>query len=156
MSKRKKVSGESYLSTTGTAMPGRQLKTACAPCRLNCSVKIGDELRQQLFDTYYAFGDLNSQRGYLGRLIDKSRPKERIRRRKQKPGEVVKERKERLPNIFYFLPINGVNVRVCGLMFRNTFDISKSNVNTIMRKTNKDGILVEGDLRGGARNRRSQ
>lgn len=137
-------------------MPGRKLKNACQPCRMNCPEKISDENRQQLFDAYYAIGDLNSQRGYLARLIDKSRPKERIRRRKPKPGEIVKARKERLPNLFYYLPINGKNVRVCGLMFRNTFDVSKSNVDTILRKSNKDGVLVEGDLRGGARNRRRQ
>lgn len=127
------------------------MRKPCEPCRSNCPDKITDEQRQILFDEYYQIGDLNRQREYLGQLIDKTRPKERIRRRSPKPGQTVRQRRERKPNIIYYLPVDGLNVRVCGKTFRSTFDISRANIDTVLRKTNDEGILVEHDLRGGNR-----
>lgn len=150
IAKRNKAIGQCYLSTTGVSRPGRQMKKPCEPCRLKCPDKITDEQRQLLFNEYYGIGNINGQREYLGKLIDKTRPKERIRRRSPKPGQVNK-RRERKANILYYLTVDGFNVRVCGKIFRATFDISRANIDTVLRKTNDEGILVEPDLRGGNR-----
>lgn len=140
--------GISYLSPGGVARRGRQLGKPCAACRSKCSEKITTEQRQHVFSQYYQIADLNRQREYIGQLIDKTRPKERIRRRSPKPNQIIIPR-ERIPNLIYYLPINGKMIRVCGQMFRSTFDISKANIATVMKKTNDQGILVEMDLRGG-------
>lgn len=154
IAKRNKAIGLGYLSTAGVSRPGRHMKKPCdSSCRLKCWEKITNEQRQQLFDEYYEIGDLNRQREYIAQLIDRTRTKERIRRRSPKPGQVIKPRKERKANIYYCLRVllNNERIRVCGQMFRSTFDISRANVETCLRKTNDEGILVEKDLRGGNR-----
>lgn len=156
IAKRNKAMGISYLSPGGVARRARQMGKPCELCRSNCSEKITYEQRRQIFDQYYQIGDLNRQREYIGQLIDKTKPKERIRRQSPKPNQTVIPRKERIPNLIYRLPINGEMVRVCGQMFRSTFDISKANIVTIMRKTNDQGLLVEKDLRGGNQRRWSK
>ena len=153
MAKLNKASGIEYLSSKGTAQPGKRLKPSCNQiCRNKCLEKITQEQRQQLFQTYYALGETSLQWQYIAKNIDRNVPVQRRRQGKRKTDTPYKKRQS---NINYFFQINGERIKVCREMFKNTFDISKKNILTALSKTSVDGELIDFDRRGGDRKKKN-
>lgn len=150
ISKLNKDKGVEYLTYSGVARAGRQLRPPCHElCRSKCQAKVTEEQRQKLFKEYYAFGSLPLQWVYIAKNTDRTLPKQRLRQGQRFKNVDFIPRKERKSNIRYYLTIAGERIQVCQRMFHNTFDITKDIVNTALRKTNASCELIDIDRRGG-------
>lgn len=115
-------------------------------CRLKCYQKLTASERQQIFDQYYNLADLHQQWQYLGRYMDKTVPKQKIRFR-DRPA-VVRVHQTRRNNVKYYLQTDAERLRVCMKMFLATFDISHRVLLTVAKKTDEHGVLIQKDGRG--------
>lgn len=142
-----KYSGKSYLNADGVPRLGRRMRPACSDeCRLKCYQKLTDSQRQRIFDEYYDLADLHQQWQYLGRYMDKTVPKQKIRFRDR--TAVVRVHQTRRNNVKYYLQTDTDRLRVCMKMFLATFDISHRVLLTVAKKTDEQGVLVKKDGRG--------
>ncbi|CAG9765951.1 unnamed protein product [Ceutorhynchus assimilis] len=103
-----------------------------------CST-IEDSQRCQIFNSYYAVGDINRQREFIIYHTD-------VRDTKQKTSKSEVSRRQN--TVRYFFTINNVRIPVCKTFFINTLDISDRVVRTALEKTSTLG-LVDLDKRGG-------
>lgn len=146
-----KDSGKSYLSREGYLRPGKTLRPPCGSgCRLGCSKKVTEEQREKLFHHYYNLGNVTKQWQFLSEQMDQFKPKKARRlRMRLKDTEPPVRRRERNSNIVYYLKVDdNERIKVCLTMFTSTFDITSCTIQTVVRKTNPDGIVVESDMRG--------
>lgn len=121
----------------------RTLKPPCSEkCRLNCSSKINQEHRMEIFTSYWNLGDLTMQRQYLANSITPIEPSYRYIR-------VGGSRQPRAMNNAFYFHVNGEKIRVCKLFFKNTLDINDRPIRTVIEKRKKiAGTLLEPDRRG--------
>lgn len=141
-----KDAGKEYVTAQGVSRPSKSMRPPCgAGCRYNCSEKINDRQRQKLFDAFYNLGIISLQWKYIAMHTEKQLTKQRSRTQ-QTDGCAV--RRERKPNVKYYLDVKANRVRVCRFMFEATFDISHSNVHTAMLKTDLNGDVIDVDRRG--------
>lgn len=144
-----KYSGKPYINADGVARQGRSMRPPCnEACRQNCWKKITQSQRQRIFDAYYNLADLHQQWQYLGRYMDKTVPKQKIRLRGRTKD--VRTQQTRRNNVRYYLQTDTERLNVCKRMFLATFDISHRVSVTVANKTNDHGVLVAKDGRGSA------
>ena len=148
-----KSTGKAYIGSNGIPRPAKQMRPPCSyNCRISCYDKFDDEQRKILFDEYYQLADVSRQWEYLGKHIDKNVPKRKPGMRRYKKANRVPTpvpTKKRGNNNRYFMRNeNDEQLRVCKTMFLNTFDISEAVVESVIRKTNDEGDLIDGDRRG--------
>lgn len=139
-SKKLKInSGKSYVSRMGKMHPAKQVKPACNNCIFECTRKISEECRTELFNNFYALRDKTRQRDFISKCITSLEPKQE------------KGRKRAINKVYHFV-VNGNNIRVCKKFFTSTLDISNNAVATVVSKTNENGY-VEEEKRGKHSNR---
>ncbi|XP_072401600.1 uncharacterized protein [Diabrotica undecimpunctata] len=63
-------SGKEYNSWKNKLQPSRKLKDPCH-CRMKCSEKIPEEERQSIFGRYWNLGDINRQRDFISKLVQR-------------------------------------------------------------------------------------
>lgn len=143
VAKRLRNLGEEYVTLKGKIVKPRSIKPRCKNgiCKKlgRFCATIQDSERSQIFDGYYALGDINRQREFIIFHTEVTDTKQKTSKR-----EVSRRQK----TIRYFFTINNVRVPVCKTFFINTLDISDRVVRTALEKTNPIG-LVELDKRGG-------
>ncbi|CAH1988134.1 unnamed protein product [Acanthoscelides obtectus] len=99
----------------------KKIKPACGEkCRLKCSMKISEEARKQIFQQFWAMGDLQRQREFISRGMVSVQPKYRY---------YVKLEGSRRLNQAYYLNVDSQNIRVC-----------KHGKHSTVPETIKDGI----------------
>nr|XP_022901104.1 uncharacterized protein LOC111414142 [Onthophagus taurus] len=131
--------GKPYTSSSirKTEMQARKVRPACnEKCKQQCSRKIEENKRLEIFNKYWSLGSLKSQREFIGRSMTAVTPRYQYKR----------EGSTRQCNHAFHFVINEVNVRVCKFFFKATLDINDRPIRTVISKLN-EGFLQE-DLRG--------
>lgn len=69
--------GESYksMSKSNKVISARFLKLPCTNCKLNCSQKIDDTIRYDIFNNFWKLGDLSKQRLFVYSCMTNIEPK---------------------------------------------------------------------------------
>ncbi|KAL1506069.1 hypothetical protein ABEB36_004267 [Hypothenemus hampei] len=70
-------SGKAYksLSSSGKIFEARKLKEPCGDsCRLKCSTKINEELRQEIFEKYWGLKSITRQRDFINGCLQQINP----------------------------------------------------------------------------------
>lgn len=138
-SKARRNAGLNYVSTSKTRKeyPARKMDKPCGDqCRQQCIRKIDDNQRRQIFNSYWALGDLHKQRCFIAGCMIAIKPKYRYS---------TTENHRDFNQAFYF-DING-RIRVCKLFFKSTLGINDRPIRTVISKKKSTGV-VQPDLRG--------
>lgn len=133
-------SGKAYVSSSKTKkqFQARKVRPACGGnCRLRCREKINDEVRQEIFDSYWNVANLQRQREFIVSHTEPIKPKYRY--------STTQELRS-LNSAFYF-EVNKTRIRVCKTFFKATIDINDRPIRTALTKKTETGF-VEGDMRG--------
>ncbi|XP_045500057.1 serine-repeat antigen protein 5-like [Colias croceus] len=130
-------SGLPYQTKSGRNISKKQMKAGCGEgCRLKCSSFLSDEIRIQIFDSYWALKDLEKQRQFIHKHIQQIEIKFRS----------TKAQKYRKTNYAFYFEVESSLKRVCKTMFKNTLDINDRTIRTVTEKST-GGFLKE-DQRG--------
>ncbi|XP_074040410.1 uncharacterized protein [Leptinotarsa decemlineata] len=133
-------SGKAYQSSSKSKkqFPQRKVRPPCGEkCRLACSSKINNLIRQEIFYHYWGLANLQSQSEFIVRHTTFIKPKYRY-------SSTQDHRK--LNSAFYF-EINKTRVRVCKAFFKSTLDINDRPIRTALIKKTDNGFL-EPEMRG--------
>lgn len=130
MKKHKVNHGKPYVNASGRKISARKLKSPCDDtCRLKCKQKLNEEERQSLLEKFWEIGNINRQREYLGRHMNKIVPKYRY------------ASTDRTHNYEYYFQVNYKDIKVCKKMFHNTLCISYMMTRTVRSKLDNCGQL---------------
>lgn len=137
VTKKQRNAGLSYKTKSGRTIPKKVIKEGCGErCRLKCSSFLTNEVRLQLFNSYWALQDLEKQRNFIHKHLKSIEVKYRY----------VKSKKPRKNNYAFYFNIDGSLKRICKTMFKNTLDINDRTIRTVTEKST-GGFLKE-DQRG--------
>lgn len=141
LEKKKRQSGVSYVSNAGIARLGRRMKEPCDNCRFDCH-RFTETERTAIFDRYYELGDICLQWQFIAQSIEKRVPNRRRRDR---------AKAKRFHTYVYSFTLGDIKWRVCKEFFMNTLAISNNVVDSALRKSDANGMLLVGDLRGSSK-----
>lgn len=133
-------SGKAYqsMSKTKNQIPERKLRPPCgAKCRINCTSKIDEPSRQQLFDSYWKLADLQRQREFIVRHSQEIKPKYRY----------SSTQNLRALNTAFYFEVNASRTKVCKTFFKSTLDLNDRVITTALSKKTESG-MIEGEMRG--------
>ena len=121
----------------------RKMKPPCgSKCWNKCSENFSEDEGLNIFDSYWALGDITLQRQNISNCIKTVQPKYRYVR-------VGGKREGRNNNSSFHFMKDQSQVRVCKLFFKNTLDINDRPIRTVLEKQNKlADVLMEPDKRG--------
>lgn len=114
------------MSNKGQVVSVKSPKQACNNCGLRCVEKIYENGRKILCEEFWKFADINKQRDYICRFVDKldvKRPRVELSRRKH--------------SSVYKLPYNGHTHRICKVFFLNTLCITEKKLRIAIAKRGK-------------------
>lgn len=112
--------GLPYLRHNGHQQPARSVKDACT-CRKLCYAKFSDDLRAKLLNNLLELS-ADGQNTFLICHIESI------------PAHCPKQAQQQKSVRNYYLPSDSGRVRVCKVMFANTFDLSAKKLRGIHRK----------------------
>lgn len=139
--KQKRNEGSQYLSSRGKIVAARSIKNLgqdCT-CKMKCSSKISHKARERLFKSFWAMGNLQRQRGYLGTMVKSTT----IRRKR------VKTSTKRKFTLYYSFTYSGINHCVCKPFFLTTLDINYAMIKTALEKFDRSSSTMQSpDNRG--------
>lgn len=138
--KKLKNSGQAYISVSKSkkSVPAKTVKPSCpATCRLKCRERVSEEVRQDLFTSYWKLSDLHKQRLFVNSCLKQVVPRYRY-------TNAIRPRQS---NTAFYLTLNNEKIRVCKLFFKNTFDITERMIRTVIAKSDEKGF-VDHDNRG--------
>ena len=73
--KKLKLSGQEYVSRTNKIVAKKTVKeTDCSKCRFQCNDKIPDNVRQEIFDSYYSLGSNDRQMDFIASMVESVTP----------------------------------------------------------------------------------
>lgn len=144
LAKERRQSGVSYVSKEGIARLGRSMKAPCNNCRFDCH-RFSETERKAIFDRYYGLGDICLQWQFIAHSIDKQVPKRR--------RHLTKSKTKRFHAYVYRFALGELKLRVCKEFFTNTLGISRRTIDSALQKSDANGKLIVGDLRGIANKR---
>jgi len=155
--KRKRLKGESYFTTGGKFVAGRQVEMVPCKCPFKCHERISNDQAKVLFAEFWSLDDIEKKRKYLAELIDSSEVKRRCK--SKSTGKVDGQTKEiqsqktssksdlrRTISYQYFLMVDNVRIRVCQAFFRGVLAVTEKFVRICLNKRRTSGILA--DMRG--------
>lgn len=120
-------------------IPAKCIREPCGlNCRTQCSMKITNQHREQLFKDYWALGNIHRRWEYIGKSVKEVHPKY--------PRKL--NGSNRSLNVAYYFKIDNERKRVCQHFFCTTLGIGKGLLRTAKRKCNQNGDLIENDKRG--------
>ena len=130
------------------AVKEKVIKSPCNEyCQLKCREKFPEEIRRQIFESFYASGHRNVQTEQLATLVTECKT---ARKRGADP-----ESSQRNFSREYSLMKRGERVKVCQKMFLSTFPIVKKRIRTVLHnKTETSTPLPDG--RGRHNNHRCE
>lgn len=130
-------SGKSYISKKGVERKARQMGPGCGQkCRNRCQSKISLEDRQTLFHGFWELADINRQRDFIIRNVNKCN---------KNRNACLKNRRNF--SYVYSFHFSGKRTVVCKTFFLHTLDISAQMVETAYNNQSTSGI-VDTDQRG--------
>jgi len=131
-----KLLGKEYVNTAKKVVPKKDLKPPCKNCNLKCPEKVDPAKRRELFDTFWALGDLQRQREMV---------KDNMKTVTAKVQRVtVNPKFERDKNHAFYIS----GQRVCKVFFKNTYSITDRFIRTVNEKTDVETSVLETDQRG--------
>ncbi|KAL4711225.1 hypothetical protein ACJJTC_019066 [Scirpophaga incertulas] len=143
--KKARNSGKEYKRNTKDEKlrPERKMKQPCTEkCRIKCAMKFTEEERVQIFSDYWALGDLSKQRQYIANSMKTIQSRYQYVR-------VGGTRPRRQSNNAFYFRLDGKDIRVCKVFFKNTLDINDRPIRTVLEKRDKvANILMEEEKRG--------
>lgn len=141
--KSKKLAGRKYISSVGKPVESKKLKPPCQNCRNKCSMKISDDERKTVFNSFWnEKASWDCKRQFVASHV---KSKEIIRKRPINKDNTGKEKNK---TFIYSLFSNNQDVVVCKTFFLNTLSISNSFVKTCLQKSDNNNGIVTPDLRG--------
>lgn len=138
----KKNTGKQYTTQVlKKIVPERKIGPSCQifNCKRSC-YRFSDEIRENIFQSYWDQGNLQSQREFIVRHVKK----EPVKRQTAGPES------RRQATLQYFFPFQNQSLQVCQMFFLNTLGISFRTVRTSLKKVTVTGT-IEKDKRGGRR-----
>ncbi|XP_052278769.1 uncharacterized protein LOC127877153 [Dreissena polymorpha] len=127
ITKRRKNSGQSYVSSSGKIKRAKKVKNGCGQnCRKKCHSKISPEQREAIFDEFWKLGSYPKQKEFLCSTVKESKVK-RVRVR----DTIIKDRKM---SRNYLFQVNGLNVDVCQQFYKDTLDVSTTTISTALHR----------------------
>lgn len=133
-------SGQAYvsLSKSKKTFPKKKLLPPCGEkCRFQCSNKINEDIRKDIFSGYWALADLQKQREFIIRHTEPIKPKYRYS---------CTQNYRNMNSAFYF-EVDGNRIRVCKTFFKATLSINDRPIRTALAKKTEKGFLTD-DKRG--------
>lgn len=139
VAKKRRNLGQGYVSVKSKKLvKEREIGPACnEKCRLKCFSKFSETDRKSLFNSYWKIGDVQGQRDFLRRMMEKVEPKYRY----------IREGSNRQNNCAFYVYVSEEKKRVCKTFLTRTLSISNKVLRTVISKTSDSGI-VEPDGRG--------
>ncbi|XP_072397435.1 uncharacterized protein [Diabrotica undecimpunctata] len=138
------LGGKEHINKSGKIVKAKAMKPPCPPCRLKCSEKIAEAVRQQIFENYWC----NTKNWELKRQFVRSHitPKSVIRRR---PKNHSKRPREVSISYNFDIKLDGgvKKIDVCKKFFLNTLNISETVVRNVLKNDNMGGFVAQ-DHRG--------
>ena len=143
--KRKKNSGQSYVSYSGIEKRARILKKGCGGnCKKLCHQLINQDQRERLFHEFWGTGDVNHQNDFLCNTI-KPVPKNKVRNKSHSKRKCSRK---------YFFKVNDESIQVCSKFYFDTLDISFTKTECALEKGKQYTSGLSGtDQRGKHANR---
>ena len=137
--KRKRDSGEAYVSrTTKKMVPAKQVGKPCG-CPLNCFEKVGLENVQTIFQNFWELGDHNAQTCCINRRISISD----IKRKRISKDKTSRRSK----TVNYNVLVEGKSIQVCLKAFLSIHGISEKRLRIAIKKGLESGTDID-DQRG--------
>ena len=131
--------GEAYRTFKGKFRPGRELREPCkSNCRLQCSLRIEQSVREDIFKNFWSIADHKGQWDYIANFVVVLPKMQCV-----VPAGVSKRENSR----YFYLEVRGKRTRVCKTMFLNTLGINDQWVVTVCKKIAKSGRILQ-DQRG--------
>nr|CAH7749533.1 unnamed protein product [Callosobruchus chinensis] len=118
-----KAHGQEDVGARGITKRKAELKPPCKPsCKIKC--EISENKRLGVFENYWRLGNYERQRDFINSNTDKvgTKPK------------TISSRCRRQFSCVFYLPLDGVRIRVCKTMFLNTLGIKKGVVAIALKK----------------------
>ena len=123
--KRRRACGLEYISTSGKTVPKKHLKLFDCRCPLKCCTKLNAEQQQIVHDTFYDTSDWSVQTAFIASQTKVSSVAHRYTKSTHSRRNYSKH---------FYLPVAGVDVRVCKTFFKGVLCISDGR---LARATNK-------------------
>lgn len=135
------VSGNKYVDSRGRNRPSKVPKPFnCDRCRYGCS-RFTEDARTRLCDGYWKLANYERQKDFLLKNMKISTIK-----RRRAGGE--RATVQRGKSFGYYLPLNGIQTRVCKKFFMNTLDIGHGRIDTAVENRDETGNFEAIDGRG--------
>ncbi|CAH1155417.1 unnamed protein product [Phaedon cochleariae] len=130
--KRRKSSGQEYMTTRGIIRPARTIRTSCTNCRLRCNEMLDDQARHAIFDSFWGLGDTQLQWNYIA---------SRVHRHPKKSCSGLSSRRKFSHN--YTFVQSGQVITVCKKFFFSTLNITDRMVRTALDSDESDERVTE-------------
>jgi hypothetical protein len=126
--------GETYVSCKGNTVKEKCVQAIdCSNCRFKCTIKISEDDRKKIFESYYKLASYERQRDFVCQMITSVTP--------------VRSSGKKKISHQYYLPLGETRQRVCRDFFVKTLNISNKLIQYNMHKK-QNGSRVGVDGRG--------
>ncbi|CAG9765561.1 unnamed protein product [Ceutorhynchus assimilis] len=139
--KKLRNSNKEYYNYKGKLVKQKCFQDFQCPCKAECHNKVGQDVREEEFNKFWALGDYNAQNMFLAASM---REKEKARQYTNRPSKRQYSR-------IYTLRA----VPVCREMFRHTFQVSTKKINTALQKIRSDDLKDKRGQKQGGKNKTS-
>lgn len=117
--KASREAGKSYINSRGKFVPEKELKEPCNGCIYECNSNITESQRRRIFDMFYCMDSFNKKIYVLQHSQQLA-----VQRHRARKNDAIR----RQNSFKYFLNVDGIEKRVCKVMFLNTLSISSKYV----------------------------
>jgi len=113
-------SGKEYKNTKGVLTPARDVKTKkdCTKCKFKCSECISCSDQERINSDFWKIGDIEGQKHFFAKTTQSV----------QKQRSRSENSSRRSLSYAYFLPVDGINYRVCERFYTGTLNINKTRI----------------------------
>lgn len=111
-----------YKSVNGKIIEGKTIKEPfSSKCRSKSTNKISEDEKNLIFMDYWKLGNLSRQQKFISLHVTKIDPKHRY----------PKQNSNQSLNYEYNFKINGLQIQVCKIYFKNTLSITDRSIRTV-------------------------
>lgn len=124
-------SGKAYKSTSGRLVESKQFEPYNCTCVNRCYEKVNVDERKKFFDLFWNSGSYDTQTAIIGRSVHV----------RNKTETKVAHDSKREYSRYYYLPCQGVDVRVCKNMFVKTIQLDSAKVHRALLKVRSGDVV---------------
>ena len=140
--KRKRNSGQAYVSRSGKKVQAKKFQNKICSCKFKNCATLSEEVRRDCHDKFWAIGDYNAQNAYLLTLVNSVEKKRVVL---QKEG-VTSEPKTKMR----VYTVKGVSL--WKEVFKTTFNTSNGRLGRLLQSHDKNPEALHKDQRGSKEN----